>query len=526
MIRSLQKEKSYFWIWLAAGFIAIQLLTSTIFLLSSPSGHTWLGANNQNTSDTSVYISLLRQVSDGSISTAQLYNAETGMRRLFPFWIFLGTFSRLRLSPLVLYELGRVIGGIFLAYALWFTASRMFPHVRDAKLATIFAAAGVGTGWVYAAWETITHSTPPQLILSLHSEFAIAPMLLGSGHLAVSTGVLLMSLILMWERVPTYSIRRSWPYLTCFAILFSIHPYLIFLYTIYGALAGIYHIGWRGMFNLRFISIHSLAVLPAFAIYIPLFLDPAFRTQHTVVNNLPLPPIPVLFISLFPFLVAFIWRYIKKIHLQQHEMWLISWMIAAMLAMFFPVPWKRKLIEGLGICFVFLSMPFWLHIRDTLLRSKIPILTSSILLLLVLFASGDSFALLRSAATWSHLQETKIYFSAPQERFAAWEYIRTNTSPYAVIASNDIQTMLWTPAYAGRHIWLGHKHETTDYEVKHSEWELFWHTTSTQHAQEIIQRAGVTHILTTHASAAAHVMYYLKWNKIFEQGETALFEKK
>lgn len=526
MREAIQRERSYFWIWIALGFVTIQLFISAIFLFSAPQGQIWLGTNNQNTSDTSVYLSLLRQVSDGSFTSAQLYNAETGTQRLFPFWLFLGLFSRLGISPLILYEIGRIFGAIFLAYTLWFAASRIFTQSRDAKLATILAIGGVGTGWVYAAWETITRSASSQLILSLHSEFSIAPVLLGSGHLAFSTSLLLLGLILMWERVSLYSLRHSWPYLVCFGVLFSIHPYLILLYTVYGAITGIHHIGWRGIIHPRFILTHTLPALPALALYSPLFFDPAFRTQHTLINHLPLPSIAILCISFFPFLIAFVWRYIKKIHIQKQEMWLIAWMLAAILALLFPVPWKRKLIEGLGICFVFLSMPVWIHIRNYFQRARVPILTSSILFLLVLFASADFLALCKSSLTWSQTHSTKKYFSAPRERFAAWEYLRTHTLPHAVIASNDIQAMLWTPAYAGRHIWLGHTHETTDYISKHMEWELFWSTTSTQQARDIIQRAGVTHILTTQSSAAAHVNYQLGWNKIFEQGETLIFEKK
>lgn len=526
MDQPIKKEKSYFWVWLAVGFVTLQLLTSTVFLFSSPPGELWLGANNQNTSDTSVYLSLLRQVSDGSFTSAQLYNAEAGTQRVFPFWVFLGLFSRLGLSPLILYELGRIIGGMCLAYTLWFAASRVFTQSRDAKLAVVLAASGVGTGWIYAAWEALTQSTPAQVILSLHSEFSVAPSLLGSGHLAISMSLLIIGLILLWERISTYSLKQSWPYLICFGVLFTIHPYLILLYSIYGALAGIYHIGWRSIISPRFILIHALSALPAFALYIPLFFDSAFRTQHTVSNDLPLPSITILLISFFPFLIAAVWRYSQKIRIQKQEVWLLVWMLSAILALLFPVPWKRKLIEGLGVCFVFLSMPVWISIRDYFLRARIPILTTSILFLLGIFSSADFIALFRSSIVWSQTQSTQKYFSAPRERFSAWEYLRTHTSLQAVIASNDIQAMLWTPAYAGRHIWLGHTHETTDYVSKHREWELFWNTTSTQQAQDIIQRAGVTHILTTQSAASEHIEKLLGWSKIFEQKNTAIFEAK
>ncbi len=509
---------------LAVGGVA---LSTGAFVLATPAGMHWLGANIINTSDTALYLSLIHQVADGSWTSSQLYNAADGARSIFPFWMFVGGWARLGLSPLIAYELARLAGAAFLAWVVWFVASRHFPRERDARLAAILAFGGVGFGWLIAARLAATGGHLPygEAILDLHSEFGLAPLLFGAGHLTVSAGLLILGLYLLWERLPRKDWREHVPYLACFGVLLSFHPYFIPTYVAYAFIACLWQRGWRDLFRPGLLFEHVLPLLPALALYAPLYLDPAFRQLETSANDLPLPGLGSLLISLAPFIAVFLWRKRQKLLPTRNEDWAIAWIIAVALTLLLPVPWQRKLLEGVGVAFVFLTMPAWMAIRDHLLRESIPGLTRALLSLLLVLGCADLVHLELSNLGWAVNGGKPNLFYASKDPFAAWDYLKAHTAPDAVIASNEIYIMMWTPAYADRHVWLGHAHGTTDYRTKRSDWNDLWTTPDRVRAEAVLGAAGVTHVITTTPAAALRMADLPDWNKVFVSGEDAVFAR-
>lgn len=472
---------------LALVFVGLAALSWT----RSPSGTRWLGDGIHNSSDVAVYLSYLRQGADGRVFLSDLFAVEPHRTRVDAMWSTLGLAARM-LDPVAVHEIARILFIIALVFSLW-AAARSRWDDADARLAVLLSIGGVGTGWIYSVWLgarglwTPTTYAAPDIV----TEFAIGPVLFGGAHMILSIALLLTCLRLLWSGIETGRWRATLLGGLSGAALLSFHPYFAPLIATVGLLA---------VMKQERRLLHLLAavgiMLPPVAYYAWLLTDPVFGAHHLVGNVLPLNAPVIWLLTLAPFLAAFVWMWLAG-RLPKKLDWASAWILAAaLLLLFLPVPWKRKLTEGLIVPLVFLTMPAWIAIRNWVRTQRPRAMRTLLACLLILAAWLGPVHLLLSQIAWIQKTDAQHVFYQPTGLFEIAERLRREPGD-AVVLSDDRWVNVWLPALTGKRVWIGHDHETPDFDAKRILYHKFLETSDPMTAQRVLRDAGVTRFITT-----------------------------
>ncbi len=454
----------------------------------APQNHFWLGATITNSSDTGVYINYLNQIKS-SFFLQNYYADSSHIARFDLFWSLGGQLGKLGLSPIQTHELLRIITTVILAFAIFASARSITKTEKDAKIGSWLMISGVSTGWLYSVFMSMANlwkfGSPVPADLS--NEFAIAPILLGGAHMILSFAFLLLGTRWLWQAIAQNESIKKYHWLII-AFHVGFHPYYIPIYgliTIF-ALAKNKLTSWK-----KFLILNS-ALLPGaiYGFYL-IFVDNKFREHHLIVNNLPLDPIWMWLIILFPLIIAYAWMLWKNTSLiTSDNQWIYAWIAAAIICIISPLPWDRKFTQALLPALVMLTLPFWLSIYHSLKPKSDLILKLSLISLLFfpfLHLMQSQFAL-GSDPAWNR------YFYAKQETKNAWKVLR-NIPQNSSIICTDLYTCLWTPAFTERYVWIGHNHETPDFLNRFPEYQSWRKTNDNQFFNDYLEQNHITHVI-------------------------------
>jgi hypothetical protein len=511
---------------LGLGLIIGEALLALLLWQEAPTGTRWLGDTMQNSSDAAVYLSYLRQGADGYLFIKNLYAVEPNVARFDLVWSTLGLIARSGISPLLLQEMTRWVFTSLLAISLFAAARSVATSDRDARLTTILAFGGIGTGWLYSIWLGVNHAWSPLTYAApdVVTEFAVAPILLGGVHMILSLALLVTALRYSWQAFASNDKTRAVVGSACAALLFLFHPYFVPLLSVFWLVAIGIRLRHFSTQLLPVIAICTASLIPAFFIYLPLFFDPTFRAHHVTTNALPLAPLLATTLMLIPFAGAGIWRIVKKVACKKEERWILAWLCSVLICLTLPFPWKRKLTEGLEVALVFLTMPAWLAIADWIRNGPvrvISILTGSCLLLGAWLTPLHLFV---SHLIWIDASAEQRWFYRPTVVFDAWEFLHAKSATSSIVISDDAWVNVWTPAYAGRMVWVAHDHETPDFATKRAAWRRLLETDNPTEARDIISRARITHLLVTSSASLERfrMLFGDTWIPIFKRGEVSI----
>ncbi|MFA5936043.1 MAG: hypothetical protein WC787_04295 [Patescibacteria group bacterium] len=506
---------------LATTLIALALFTAH----SAPAGFLWLGDGMHNPSDVAVYLSYLQQGADGHIFLRDLFAVEPHRLRFDPIWSGLGLVARTGIDPIVIHEAGRAFFSILLVVALWFAAKSVTKSERDANLALLLSIFGIATGWIYSIWLgsqglwTPTTYAAPDIV----TEFAVGPILFGGAHVILSLALLVTAIRWLWNGIQTNNLRLSIRGALVGAVLLAFHPYFAALLAIIGLLAWVTSTKRRDAF--RSLVVSGLILVPPVAYYVWLLLDPVFGDHHLTANLLPLAPLPVWLITLAPFIVALGWMWHKKL-LPKRLDWTSAWILSTILLLIIlPVPWKRKLTEGLAVPLVFLTLPAWLAVRDWVSKQQPKWMSRLLATLLILAAGFGPLHLVISHASWIYRTDQRGYFYQPSGLFEAASFLKRETDTEAVLLSDDRWINVWLPALTGRRVWIGHDHETPDFERKRELYHELLATTDPARLRALLDEMRTTHIvITTDAGQNLEALLDSTWTKVFSSGTVRVWK--
>lgn len=511
------------------GLILTELLFVLILLPSAPPGTRWLGNTMQNASDVAVYLSYLTQGADGHVLLRNLYAVEPHAHRFDVVWSTMGLVARTGSSPLLIHEAARWLFTMILALAIFAAARNTMRSQTEARIASLLAFGGIGAGWLFSFWLGATRrwTLNTYAAADVVTEFSVAPTLLGGAHMILSLALLVTGMRLLWnetsdERAASRERRSRYLLLCVWSLLLSFHPYFIPLYLI---ACGVVFV-WKkiSLANHLFLLI---PLLPPTMIFAPLAFDPIFRTHHLTVNVLPLAPWPTWIATLFPFLVAIIWRWKKRIPVQASEQWLVAWLIAAVVCILLPLPWKRKYTEGFGVALVFLTMPSWSALWRWASAGSMETRRLVTAGMLLLAAGLTPLHLFASHLVWISRPQTQPWFYRHNSVFAAWEFLRTRTPTSSVMLSDDWWVNVWAPVYTKRTVWVAHDHETPSYVRKREMWRRLFTTEDATEARAILATTAVTHVMTTTRASEKRIQALLNetWVPSFRDGDTVIFTR-
>lgn len=510
--------------------IACEITLALILWKSAPAETRWLGDTIQNSSDAAVYLSYIKQGSDGSVFLRNRYAAEPHMPRFDLVWSTLGFVSRTGIPPVLVHEGARWIFTGLLVLSIFTAARSVFATQRETRIATVLAFGGVSTGWVYSIWLGTQNLWSPESYASPDAvtELAIAPILLGGAHMILSLALLVASVRLIWQSFRTPSFRSAGLGTLCAGILFLFHPYFIPLIGVLVLIGAMTHrtLPWRNLLALG--SIFAASLIPAAIVYMPLAFDSVFRTHHLDVNILPLAPGLAWIVALLPFAPALVWRWQKCIGVSMHERWIVAWIAAAIICMLLPIPWKRKYTEGLNVALVFLTLPAWLALWDWLRKDARGIRMRLTAFALLLAAWLTPLHLFASQLFWISQPQRQSWFYRPSTVFEAWTFLHDTAPTSSIIIADDRWINIWTPTYANRTVWVAHDHETPDFQRKRESWRRLFGTDDAREAHDILARSGVTHIMTTTQTSTRRLQTLLgeDWLLTFRAGDIAIFARR
>lgn len=502
-------------------------LLAALSFWSAPVGTQWLGDGIHNSSDVAVYLSYLKQGADGHVLVHDLYAIEPNAARFDAVWSLLGIVARSNINPVVIHETARAVFAVILVIALWFAVKSQATKESDARLALLLALGGVSTGWIYSIWLgakglwTPTTYAAPDIV----TEFAIGPILMGGAHAILSLALLITAIRLLWDGITNAKQRETLLGSVAGIGLLSFHPYFAVLLATIGVFALVVsHKRWQ---SLRFLVMSGALLAIPVIYYAWLILDPVFSAHHLQDNILPLAPWFVWIETLLPFIVALVWMWRTKKLPKQIE-WTHAWLLASIvLLILLPVPWKRKLTEGLTVPLVLVTLPAWIAIRDWVAAQQPRWMRNVLAVLLLLAAWLGPVHLVVSHLVWISQPNEQHYFYQPTRLFEAGAFLHTHATESDVLLSDDVWVNTWLPALTGRTVWIGHDHETPHFTEKRELYHAFLDETDPTKKQELLAQIPVTYLVLTTEAGRATIPPVLgrEWTRVFQGGTVDVWKR-
>jgi hypothetical protein len=484
------------WPALVAGLLlsCLELVAACQLAWSTPAGTRWLGNGMLNPGDLAVYLADIAQARHHSGLFWNLFSIESTTPAFSPIWSVLGWLQQLNIPPVALLLLAQVLASFLLCFVLLSILRRSLSSPTCQCLGLLFVLGGSTSGWLFF-WLAGYHDPLRQYLPMLPdflTELTPAFLAFSSPHIILSFALLLFVLEGTWNVKPS-----GW-HAAAAAFLFSFHPYLMPVVLLFWATAYAWHVGfsWPSAEERKPLLWLALSPLPTLALYAWIGRDPGFRTHHLVVNDLPLEPWPFWILTFLPCLIALAARWLKRHPLRPHEHWLVGWTLAALLALCLPVPWKRKLVEALGVAATLVLLPGLTEALALLRRRTGTMVATGASIVLLLLAWVYPLGYFARQLAWSTNPLEQARFYQPNAVFQAWDLLRTASPSTTVVITDDPWLNLWTPAYAERHVWLGNRHETPNFNEKETQWReiLFADATS---ATTLLAQSPVTDLLLT-----------------------------
>lgn len=515
---------------LGIGLVIFEMLFFGLLWQSAPDGQQWLGDSISNSSDLAVYLSYLKQGSRGHVLLDNLYAVEPHALRFDPYWSVLGSFARSGLDARLLHEISRWLASILLVFVLYAAAKDLTRTEKHARWTTGLSLLGLNAGWLYTIWIYLfgVWQWKTETAADVSTEFSAFYILLGGSHMILSLALLICGLRWSWQALSQTSFRQAWKAVLVCAYLFSFHPYFIALFGVYLLIALHQNrraLGLGGI--MKFSAVFGVSLIPALAIYVPLVFDRVFATHHLEDNQLGLSPAISWIATLLPTAIALVWRMKNRISFRKEERWVLAWVGASLFCLLLPLPWKRKVTEGWSVALLHLGLPLWLTIGDWATSRKPKFLAWMMSGLMLMAASFGAFHLVTTQLSWIKAPEWKIYFYRPESVFAAWRYLEYKEG-YTIITADNFWINCWTPPHTGKTIWVGHDHESPDFEKKFGLWQRLIDTRDGQEADDILIRAGVTDLIVTSDDSLKKFSELLpkdEWRPVFTQDQVTVLER-
>lgn len=511
---------------LATGFVAFQFLVTAIDVAQVTNGTVWLGAHAVNTSDMAVYLGYLAQ-GKTTFLISNLFNDHPQIPRFDAFWSFGGLLVRAGMTPVLAHEILRFVCTIILAFSIFAAAKSLTNTKTDARRSTFFLAVGMAVGWINGIWLSILLAPDLARAMSpdLETEFGLLPMLLGGAHMILSLALQLAFARWAWDGIQNNKIKQTAFACAAIAYLTAFHPYFISWAGLFVFVAAVWRIDRQKIWSR---SKHFLAVcfsmLPSAAYYLyVIFNDPSFREHHTLANKLPLEHPLVWAVALSPIAIAAGWMRFKKCDGQRvnSRAWAWAWLLAAIICMALPFPWTAKYTQGLLLVATALTLPAWLAAADWA-RSRVFWLRWMLIVACLL----PALYLLKQEMTVNANEKWNGNFYQYATTIQALDYLGRHTESDALVLAPSTLINLWTPAYAARHAWIGHPHETPDHQNRLSEFKDWAASKDSDSFLGLLDTHRITHVLLPADPKSNYSEFFdLTWRKIFDADGAQIWER-
>jgi hypothetical protein len=488
----------------AAVLMVLTCLPYLYGLLIRPDGWYYSGLL-ANPDEHNVYLAYMKQAADGSLFLIDPFTSEPQSGRVINvFFLALGTSARVTHLPLpVVYHLARIVSGWLLLMAVYCLAAQLLATVSGRRIALVLAGLASGLGWLYPAASGRPHPIDygPGLVMPEAITFL---SLLLNPLFCFSVFLMIATIGLAAHAFSSGSVRSAVLAGLAALVLGNIHTYdLIPVAAVLAAY--LIMLAPTRRLTMRAIGLALLvAALAAPSLIYQLWLirggevTLVVKSQETPVRS-PAPIFLALGLGL-PLALAVAGAARSALQGVGDGARLVAlWLVLGFAAVYLPVPFQRKLAEGLHVPVCLLAVlalelePVWREARD---RRALWI---GALLVLVTIPSNLLFVnralqdLQTNNSAYIGNAMPPLYLRADQRGALAW--LDGETTQSDLLLCNSFLGS-YAPSLAGCRVYVGHWAETLHFQTKLGKLAWFLKAAAPDAGREAFCREeGITYVL-------------------------------
>lgn len=526
-------------LWAAGWGLLVMLLAFLPYLFAlarTPAGYQFMGFLG-NPDDRNAHLAWIRQALEGRLLLRNEYTTEPHEGRFLNlYFLFLGRLAAgLGLSPYSVYQGSRWVGGFLLLLFFYRGLCDFLEQRAERKAALLLAAFSSGLGWLYLGlslgpWDMM--DVPPGLIvpeantwLSLlhHPLFVVSMLLYWLAFWLGAQGI---------RKRDWRWIVGAWPFALT---LGGVHTYdmlpLGATLLAYAWLRGWERRAWPFK---EILLAGGLVVLSSpFVVYQGHLLrtDPLYAAKANTPTLTP--SLPILAMSLgLPLALALVgaargWR-----EGREGVTPLTVWLVVGLAVAYAPVPFQRKMLEGIHLPLCALAAVGWMGTIGRMLGGKEGWRKGAFFLTLLLTLPSQWLCLLEN---WNDLLDNarskRPFWTPPpyllQAERDALLWLKENTPPEAVVLCSPLLGN-YVPPLAGRRVYVGHWAETLNFIEKQRETVRFFNVLEPWRLKErFLRRAGITHVLLGEMEEELNEAYVEALpclREVWREGQVRIFE--
>jgi hypothetical protein len=432
-----------------------------------------------NPDEHNVYLASMRQARDGHLLFLDPFTSEPQRARVLNlFFLALGLFARLTHLPLpVVYHLARVISGSLLLISVYWLAAQMLQGVLARRIALLLTATASGFGWLYHARSGQPHPIDygPGLVMPEAITFLsllLNPLFCFSMFLMVAT------IGLAAQAFTSGSTREAALAGISALVLGNIHSYdlipvaaVLFAYLLYALISR--RAEWRAiLLGLLIASIAAPAVI--YQYWLLGSGEPGLLAKTLGQWQYSRGPQHLALGLGLPFLLSLLGA-VKGLArgAPERSRLLALWLVIGFALVYLPLPFQRKLAEGLHIPACLLAA-FALEPLGRVVARRAAIAGAALILLClpsnalyIRRALGDLVT--NNTAYIGNLMPA-LYLRPDQRQALSW--LDDHATSSQMVLSNSFLGS-YAPSLAGVKVYLGHWSETLNYAKKVKEFSGF-----------------------------------------------------
>lgn len=495
----LGRDRNFFVIVLALTMV-VGALPYVVGRLMAPAGALFYGNTVVAPYDSSIYYSYIEQGRQGHLFMADTFTSEPFGATLWqPVWFVLGQLANLlHVTTPAVFFLGRVAAIPIFAISLWWLASWVFPTHRRLAWLMLLGAGGLGGLVSVISGQPVYVNgvmSPDMWVTEAYPWLT----LWGSPHfLLVSSGI-----IFVLAGIERAWIERQWkplPVIGVVALLtLSIHPFHVVTWVVCWVILT----SWRWVatrhfpraYVLRWLAVLGMAA-PALILYgLQLLFDP-LTIGRALQNVNPMTPFGLTVLGLGIFIIlAPLGAWWQRPHVERWQ-WLVGLAITYLIVVYAPLPFQRRLSQGLMIPFALLAVPAIRHIAEVVRRWSKAFRVLMVAAGLVLMSS--TWLVVFGFIVKDYVDELavapkRMYYVSSEFTHLTSEVIRPLDDHRPILA-----TLLESNIIAGltaHHVYLGYGVETLNFDTKLAEMQRFYGQLNQSEQRQFLQARGICYVL-------------------------------
>lgn len=496
-------------------------------LIGQARGMVWNGIQFLSPGDMGVYLSYIQQAKSGVFLFENLFTTEY----LFPvfnvLWFSVGTGARIfSLSPIAAYHVSRLLLIPILMAVLYLAASYFFSDIRKRLWSFYLLAFSSGIGIYFSSLFTGVpeHEWPIDLWTAEANVFMSS---LYSPHFVASWILLVSAMLLLMMAFETKRHRYAIFAGTAAVILFQFHPFhvltlyavpIIFLLSRDPRFGKVGH-AWKSF--LIFILLSS----PSVAYHFFLTHYDEMTRALMEANTTPTPSVWHLFLGFGAISIAWVIGYFRYGKKEYGWKWrfLFFWVVVQAIIIYAPLPFQRRMIEGLQFPLTLLSVPVFLAIADRFFSRKSFWRPISLLLVWLLFLPSTFGAVARSINSYVYNTPPLFYFS--QEMNEALEWFRDEATPGSTVLATPNSGYL-IAGWSGQTTYAGHWVNTVDLSAKMSDIASYFVLMDDEQGRSFLGDNGIDYVFYGEDERKHKYLppQFDHLREVFVSGDTMIYE--